>query len=163
MKEIDNAFDGEAERHINEQHAAEQVARDMVVLRYLKEGDTRALAHWLVTDYNPGKDVRRLLSRMFQPDRYDPVDIRQKSDAGIDEVPYGLRTFSRDGKKGPPRDPEAAERNQAIKDCYDQLMERNGPGGHESAIHELEDLLGPEIKGSAIREAVKLRSPKSKS
>lgn len=163
MKEIDNPFDGEVERYIREKHTTEQVARDFVVLCYLNEGDTRALAHLLQRDYSPGDAVKRFLSLMLQPERQAVNDPKKTIEISTSMVPYGLKAFRRDGQKGRPLDPVAAERNQAIKDRYDQIKERIGHGGHESAILELKDLLGKEIKESAIREAVKARSPKSKS
>ncbi len=45
MTEIGNPFDGEAARLMQQQRFTEQQVRDYVVLRYLKIGDTRALAH----------------------------------------------------------------------------------------------------------------------
>jgi hypothetical protein len=163
MTEIDNPFDGEAARFFHEHSVTEQQARDHVVLRYLKLGDTRALAHWLERDYCPGEPIRRLLSLMLQPVRVDAVDPNKTYPISLDDVPFELEAKRRNGKKGAPKNPVSDERNQAIQDCYDRLMSEIGAGGYESVIAELFARLGPEIEENAIREAIKKRSPKSKS
>jgi hypothetical protein len=161
MTEIDNPYDGEAARLFHEQGVTEQQARDAVVLRYLKEGDTRALAHWLERDYCPGEAVRRLLSFMLQPVRSDADDPEKTYTSSLEAVPFELKAKRRDGKRGAPRKPDADERNQAILDCYDRRMAEIGVGGYESTISDLVELLKPDINESTIREAIKNRSPKS--
>jgi hypothetical protein len=76
-------------------------------------------------------------------------------------VPFELKAKRRDGKRGAPRNPVSDERNQAILDCYDRRMAEIGVGGYESVITDLVELLKPDINESAIREAIKDRSPKS--
>lgn len=162
MLEIDNPFDGEAARLFANQDITEQQARDYVVRRYLMLGDTRALAHWLLhDDYSPGEAIKKLLSYMFQPERFDKEDptINYICDTG--KVPYKLIAKKRVGKAGRKTDPETAERNQAIFNKYNKRLENIGFGGSESVISELVDELGPENTESMIREAIKKRSPKS--
>jgi hypothetical protein len=161
MTEIDNPFDGEAARLFHEEGITEQQARDFVVLRYLKEGDTRALAHWLEGNYFPSEAVRRLLSFMLQPVRADANDPDKHYACSPKAVPFELKAKRRDGKRGAPRNPVADERNRAILEKYRQLMAEIGKGGHESAIAHLVELMGPYVSESAIREAIKNRSPKS--
>jgi len=109
MTEIDNPFDGEAARIIHEQDVTEQQARDFVVLRYLKEGDTRALAHWLEGDYFPSEAVRRLLSFMLQPVRTDADDPDKNYTYSLEAVPFELKAKRRDGKRGTPKNPVSDE------------------------------------------------------
>ena len=161
MTEIDNPFDGEAARLFHAQGITEQQARDDVVLRYLKVGDTRALAHWLEGNYCPGEAVRQLLSFMLQPVRVDADDTEKIYTSSLDAVPFELKAKRRDGKRGAPRKPVADERNQAILDYYDRRMAEIGVGGSESVIAELKQLLAPDINESAIRNAIRDRSPKS--
>ncbi len=161
MTEIDNPFDGEVSRLMQQPGVTEQLARDYVVLRYLLLGDTRALAHWLEGDYCPGKKVKALLSVMLQPERTDAADPSKTYKIDVKAVPFELKAKRRDGKRGAPRDPTADERNRVVRENYDQLMSEIGHGGHESAVSELVKRLGPEIGESAIREAIKARSPKS--
>lgn len=161
MGEVDNPFDGEANRLVQEQNVTLQDARDFVVLRYLKDGNTQALAHWLMTDYRPGSTVALMLSYMLQPERQHDGDEAQIVTCHPDVVPFELKATKRLGSRGRKPDSIAAERNQAIYDLYQTLLEEIGPGGSDSAIAELEDLLGPKIGPSMIREAVKNRSPKS--
>lgn len=161
MTEIDNPFDGEASRIMQIHGATEQIARDAVVMRYLKEGNTEALAHWLMTDYKLGRLAAALLSYMLQPKRIvdgDPCNVVE-IDPNI--IPYELTATNRLGRKGPKSDSISAERNQAINDIYKAQMASIGKGGHDSAIAELVELLKPDIKENAIREAIKNRSPKS--
>jgi|GEM_PF-2902239 hypothetical protein len=162
MREIANPFDGEAARLFHEQDFTEQQARDYVVLRYLRVGDTRALAHWLMYGYTPSRAVAVFLSYMLQPERQDDGDPLNVVTCHPKIIPYGLTSFPRAGQKGRPPDPTAAERNQAIKELYDRHMLPIGPGGHESAIAALKELLEPDINKSAIKEALKARSPKSR-
>jgi hypothetical protein len=161
MTEIGNPFDGEAARLMQQQSVTEQQARDYVVLRYLKIGDTRALAHWLEGDYCPGEPVRRLLSFMLQPVRADANNPEKTYTSSLEAVPFELQAKRRNGKRGAPRNPVSDERNQAIFDYYDRRMAEIGVGGYESVITELKQLLAPYINESAIREAIKNRSPKS--
>ena len=161
MAEVDNPFDGEAARLVREQNVTLQEARDAVVLRYLKSGNTQALAHWLMTDYRPGGTVALMLSYMLQPERQLDGDEGQIVTCSPEVVPFELKAKKRLGSRGRKSDSVAAERNQAIYDLYQKLLTDIGPGGSDSAIAELEDLLGPEISPSMIREAVKERSPKS--
>ena len=161
MSEIDNPFDGEACRLMRAQGATEQQARDYVVLRYLRSGDTRALAHWLMGDYSPGPAVKKMVSYMLQPTRQDPEDAGKILTCDPHIIPYELVIKSRGGKKGRRSDRVAAERNQAIRDLYDRRLAQVGKGGSDSVIAELVDELGPEVSESMIREAIKERSPKS--
>ena len=161
ITEIDNPFDDEAARIIHEQNVTEQQARDFVVLRYLKEGDTRALAHWMEGDYFPSEAVRRLFSFMLQPVRTDSDDPDKNYTCSLEAVPFELKAKRRDGKRGAPKNPVSDERNQAISDYYDRRMTEIGVGHYETIIAELVDLLKPDINESAIREAIKNRSPKS--
>jgi hypothetical protein len=163
MTEIDNPFDGEAARLFHGQGVTEQQARDAVVLRYLKVGNTRALAHWLERDYCPGEVVRRLLSFMLQPVRADADDPDKTYTCSLEAVPFELMAKRRDGKRGAPKKPVSDEQNQAILDCYDRRMTEIGVGGYESVITDLVELLAPDINESAIKEALKARSPKSRS
>jgi hypothetical protein len=161
MTDIDNPFDGEAARIVREQGATEQIARDFVVLRHLLSGDTRALAFWLERDFCPGEPIRRLLAYMLQPVREDTEDPTKTFTCSPDLVPFELVAKRRRKQKGRHRNPVADERNTAIKEMYERAYEGIDAGGHESAIKELAEQLGPDIKESAIREAVKKRSPKS--
>jgi len=161
MTEIDNPFDGEAFRAMQQPNITEQIARDYVVMRYLKLGDTRALAHWLERDYNPGKLVKKMLSFMLQPTRVGAEDPSKTYSCSFEAVPFELKTKRRDGKRGAPRNPVSDEKNRIVGENYDLLMAEIGKGGHESAIAQLIEQLGPDINESAIREAIKARSPKS--
>ena len=161
MTAIDNPFDGEAARLQGHENITEQQARDCVVLRYLKLGDTRALAHWLEAGYSPGEPVRRFLSFMLQPVREDVGDPKQTYVCSPEIMPFELKAKRRDGSRGAPRNPVSDERNKAVYDYYTRRMSEIGAGGHESVIAELVTLLGPDLKESAIREAIKARSPKS--
>ena len=161
MTEINNPFDGEAARLMLQPGVTEQHARDYVILRYLNLGDTRALAHWLEGDYRLGREVKRLLSFMLQPERVDADDPARTYTCSFEVVPFELKAKRRDGKRGAPRNPVSDERNRVIGEYYDRLMTEIGKGGHESTIAQLIEQLGPDINESAIREAIKARSPKS--
>jgi hypothetical protein len=161
MTEIDNPFDGEAARLFHGQSVTEQQARDAVVLRYLKDGNTEALAHWLMSDYRPGATVAVFLSYMLQPERQVNGDPRNVVTSDPNIIPYQLIATNRHGHRGRKPSSISAERNQAINDLYTAQMAGIGKGGHDSAIAHLIEQLGPEISESAIREAIKERSPKS--
>ncbi len=161
MREIDNPFDGEAVRLIRDQGMKGSDALDEVVLRYLRQGDTRPLAHWLVAGYCPGEEVRLLLSAMLQPDRETADEAQKVISFDPEEVPYWLEPKRRDGKKGRKRDLVSDERNQVIDDAYRQRLDEVGPGGSDSVIAEMVEEFGPVVSESMIREAIKNRSRKS--
>ena len=98
MIDVDNPFDGEAARLLQQPDVTEQQARDYVILRYLREGNTRALAHWLEGDYSPGKEVKRMLSYMLQPERVYADDPEKTYACSFEAVPFELKAKRRDGK-----------------------------------------------------------------
>jgi hypothetical protein len=100
MTEIDNPFDGEAARLFHGQGVKEQQARDAVVLRYLKDGNTEALAHWLMSDYRPGATVAVFLSYMLQPERQVNGDPRNVVTSDPNIIPYQLIATNRHGHRG---------------------------------------------------------------
>jgi hypothetical protein len=101
------------------------------------------------------------LSYMLQPVRVDADDPQKTYTSSLDAVPFELKAKRRDGKRGAPRNPVSDERNRVILENYDRLMDEHGKRGYKNAIYELVELLKPDIKESAIREAIKARSPKS--
>ncbi len=161
MTEIDNPFDGEAARIVRERGVTKQIARDLVVLRHLLSGDTRALAFWLERDYCPGEPVRHLLAYMLQPVREDTDDPNKTFTCSPDLVPFELSAKRRGGTRGRHTDPVVAERNSAISEMYQRIYTEIGAGGSESAIEEMIEELGPHVGENMIREAIKARSPKS--
>lgn len=159
-KIADNPFDGEANRLLEDPKYTEQMARDEVVQKSLRNGDTRALAHWLEKGYCPGTEVSQLLSRMLQPERDDADDPTKTYKYPPVDVPYKLEAKRRDGRRGARRDPVAAERNRALCEYYQNELGIAGPGSSDSVIKKMvEDL--PGTTESMIREALKKRSPKS--
>ena len=161
--EIDNPFDGEAWRLVRDAGIDLNRAKNLVVFRDLRLGDTRALAHWLMQDdYEPDKAVRFFLSYMLQPRRNDPHDPSVSDEVAHDRLLYRLDAKRRDGKKGRPNDPTAAEINTMISDYYEKKLAELGPGGSEAVVAEMADEFGPHVSESRIREAIKERSPKSR-
>lgn len=160
MTEIDNPWDGQAERFIREHNATEQDARDLVVLTYLREGDTRALAHWLMLDYIPGIEVRRFLSFMLQPKRVAAENPNAKAEVPLDLVQYELQAIRRGGGKGRRRNLASMERDKALRDLYDAKKSEAGKGSSDGVVLEMAEQLGPYIRKPAIREAIKSRSKK---
>lgn len=161
MTEIDNPFDGEASRVMRDKGVSAQVAKDAVVLRYLKEGNTEALAHWLLTDYRPGPTIAMFLSYMLQPIRLSNAEFAKLFEIDKEVVPYELVSKRRSGTKGRKTNSLAAEKNQAIYELYQHLNQKEGAGGSEAAVATLEAILDPGTSLSMIREAIKERSPKS--
>lgn len=160
MEEINNPFDGEAERYVRDTGASQQVARDFVIMKYLHEaGDTRALAHWLWEGFCPGIEVRRYLSWMLQPSRDLDGDPARPARASREKVPFELVAKNRSGKRGTKPDLVAAERNRAINDRYEAL--KTGPGTSEAAKTDIKSLLGPDISSSMVDEATKQRTRKA--
>ena len=158
MSVIDNPFDGEAERRMNVLGCTEDLAKNVVIYRYLLAGDTRALAHWLCEGLALAPDVQVLLSAMLQPERQSADDPGIMIPISKSEVPYMLRAVHRDGRKGRPTDLVAQERNRAIEDLYQKLLAEIGPGGFESAVAEISDILKPHLGDESVREALKKRS-----
>ncbi len=152
--DLDNPFDGEANHIAQETGATLEDARDYVTIKYLTEGDTRALCHWLDGGHTFGPVARRLLSLMLQPVRMDENDCTDH-EISRDLVPWALGPRRRDGKKGRPRDHVAAERNRAGASYYRRRRAELGRGSHESVIAELREMLGNE---GAAKEVPKSRN-----
>jgi hypothetical protein len=155
----DNPFDGEANRLADEKNITILVARDIVIRKYLNNGDTRPLAFWLEKNHPLGSEVRLLLAFMLQPTRENSEFPGKFITVPPGVVPFELKATRRDGKRGRHNDLGAAERNNAILKYYHKRCEEIGPGSSESVIAEIAAF--PDLNESIVREAIKSRSPKS--
>ena len=158
MSTIDNPFDAEAVRLMNLREVTEEVARNVVILKYLKAGDTRPLAYWLPDGLTLHPDVRVFLSAMLQPERMAEGNPEKAYSITPEQVPYALRPVRRDGQMGRPRDMEVEERARAVCDYYDMRMVSIGRGGHDAVITEITDIVKPYLSRSWVLEVVKERS-----
>jgi hypothetical protein len=108
-------------------------AIDLVIVRYLKSGDTRAMAWWFYEGHCPSKIVLNYIACMLQPG----------SGASPDSFPFELITKSRKPKRGrPKKGPEPLLRDWLIfRNVFDRMSEL-GPGSYDSAIKSVAELDG---------------------
>ena len=90
-------------------------AIDLVIVRYLRAGDTRPLAWWLHEGHCPGVQTLNFVAHMLQP----------SSGASIETFPFELRAKSRSPKRGRPKNaPEQNLRDWLIYKFVSKLMEK---------------------------------------
>jgi hypothetical protein len=119
-------------------------ARDLVILDWLRKGDTRPLADLLRTGIVPSSLVLSYLASMLHP-----------ADGTEDAVSYMLVPKRRREGRGANDNPEIEIRDQLIADNIERLMREIGPGGYDAAVKQLSTLIG--LSEKTIRNAYDLR------
>ena len=111
---------------------SEEEAMGLVIVRYLKAGDTRALAWWLYNGHCPSPIVLKYIACMLQPGK--PV---------LKHLPFELATKSLAPKRGrPKKGPEPNLRDWLIfKNVY-ELIKDMGDGSYDAAIKQIAELEG---------------------
>ena len=110
-------------------------AIDLVILRYLRAGDTRALAWWCYEGHCPSNRILQFLGIMLQPE----------TQVSTVSLPYELIAKSRIPTRGRPKKrPETKLRDWLMYRNIVRYMADNGAGSYESAIANLCELDGVE-------------------
>jgi hypothetical protein len=104
-------------------------ATDLVIFRWLQEGDLKALAGALKAGHVPAPWILAHIGKMLDPD-----------DGGPELVPYQLLAKKRSGKSGPPTKPETVPRDLIATVMVRRLM-KDGATQAE-AIMGVADALG---------------------
>jgi hypothetical protein len=124
------------------QNIPDKEAFDLVILRYLRYGDTRPLAWWLHEGHSPNAQTLDYIAHMLQP----------SSSAPIERFPFELIAKSRSPKPGRPKKvPEKNLRDWLIYKNVCGFMERIGPGSYEAAIAEISSFEG--LERSTVKRA----------
>jgi hypothetical protein len=111
-------------------------AIDLVIIRYLRCGDTRALAWWLNEGHCPSPDTLKYVACMLQPG----------SGANTKDFPFKLTAKSRVPRRGrPKKGPEPNLRDWLIYKNVAVRMDEIGPGSYDSAIEEVASYEGLEV------------------
>jgi len=114
-------------REIDENEAA-----DVVIVRYLKAGDTRALAWWLYEGHCPSPIVLKYIACMLQPGKAD-----------TNHIPFELISKSRTPRRGRPKKrPEQNLRDWLIYKEVSNLIHDMGRGSYDAAIAKVAELQG---------------------
>jgi hypothetical protein len=117
-------------------------AVDLVIVRYLRTGDTRALAWWLYEGHTMSERARKFIAVMLQPG----------SKATTEAVPFELAAKTRTPKRGrPKKGPEPSLRDWLLFRFIYNFMQDRGPGQYDAAITELAELQG--IERATIKRA----------
>ena len=130
------------------------VAIDFVCIRYLRNGDTRALAWFLREGHLPLDKLCTYLSGMLAP-----------GDIPGNRLPFELRAVSRDGRRGRRSSPEKELRDWLIYKQVIKQIEVLGAGSYEAAISDIAALKGlnrPTVKRAyeTIAKALSDHAPK---
>ena len=137
-----NAWTIEAEIVSSAKDIPHAEAIDLVIVRYLRFGDTRALAWWLYEGHTPSPITLKYIACMLQPG----------SGASTKSLPYELISKSRTPKRGrPPKGPEADLRDWLIYKNVQRLMDEAGPGTYDAAISQTAALQG--LNQAAVKRA----------
>ncbi len=143
----------EADILMRERGWSKEKARDVVIAKWLRAGDTKALGALLELGHAPGPGVLNFLARMLQHESLDTAKDR-------DEVPFRLVAQSRTGQRGRPLDPEIAVRDRLLAL---QVEKRVSAGvTKEAAVADVVEMLDPndaDFKAArTVDEAHKRRS-----
>jgi len=126
-------WEADAEMLANLERCSLAEATDLVIFRWLQEGDTMALAAALTSGHVPAPYVLKYVGKML-----DPNGITTKD--GSELVPYRLLAKKRSGKSGPPTKPETLPRDIVANAMVRRLM-KDGATQAE-AIMGVADALG---------------------
>jgi hypothetical protein len=128
-----NAWTIEAEMVSSVKDIPHTEAIDLVIVRYLRFGDTRALAWWLDEGHTPSPATLKYTACMLQPG----------SGASTKSFPYELITKSRTPKRGrPTKRPEENLRDWLIYKNVKHFMDKAGPASYDAAITDTAALQG---------------------
>ena len=137
-----NAWTIEAEIVSSAKDIPHAEAIDLVIVRYLRFGDTRALAWWLYEGHTPSPITLKYIACMLQPG----------SGASTKSLPYELISKSRTPKRGrPPKGPEADLRDWLIYKNVQHFMAESGAGTYDAAISQTAALQG--LNQAAVKRA----------
>ena len=133
VSDLENAWTIEAEMVSSAKDIPHAEAIDLIIVRYLRFGDTRALAWWLYEGHTPSPITLKYIACMLQPG----------SGASTKLLPYELISKSRTPKRGrPPKGPEADLRDWLIYKNVKHFMDEAGPGSYDAAIRDIATLQG---------------------
>ena len=133
VSNLENAWTIEAEMVSSAKDIPRAKAIDLVIVRYLRFGDTRALAWWLYEGHTPSSTTLKYIACMLQPG----------SGASTKSFPYELIAKSRASKRGrPPKGPEADLRDWLIYKNVKHFMDKAGPSSYDAAIRDIATLQG---------------------
>ena len=142
VSNLQNAWTIEAEMVSSAKDIPHAKAIDLVIVRYLRFGDTRALAWWLYEGHTPSPTTLKYIACMLQPG----------SGASTKSLPYELITKSRTPMRGrPPKGPEADLRDWLIYKNVQRFMDESGPGTYDAAISQTAALQG--LNQAAVKRA----------
>jgi len=138
----ENAWTIEAEMVSSAKDIPRAKAIDLVIVRYLRFGDTRALAWWLYEGHTPSPTTLKYIACMMQPG----------SGASTKSLPYELIAKSRTPKRGrPTKRPEADLQDWLIYENVQRLIDEAGPGTYDAAIRQIAALDG--LNQAAVKRA----------
>ena len=123
-KAPDNPWAVETDRMARESGRSFRACRDLVILRWLKKGDVRPLAHLFATGHRPGPKVLTYFAGMLHPE-FAPEFIGFDGQSKVPDYPYRLKVTSTTGAKGPRDNPEYDLRDRLIAD-YVELKRAAG-------------------------------------
>jgi hypothetical protein len=128
-----NAWTVEAEMVSSAKDIPHAEAIDLIIVRYLRFGDTRALAWWLYEGHTPSPTTLKYIACMLQPG----------SGAATKSFPYELIAKSRTPKRGRPiKRPEENLRDWLIYKNVKHFMDKAGPSSYDAAIRDIATLQG---------------------
>jgi hypothetical protein len=140
----------ETDRLARESGQSYTACRDVVILRWLKKGDVRPLAHLLLTGHRPGPKVLRYLAGMLHPD-FAPVFIGFDGQPKTPDYQYRLTVTSTTGARGPRDNPENDLRDRLIAA---QVERKRAEGStREEALVAVAELCGGRSRIEMVRKA----------
>nr|ADI18630.1 hypothetical protein [uncultured Rhodospirillales bacterium HF4000_24M03] len=107
-------------------------AIDLVIVNYLKAGDTSPLAYWFFEGHCPSPTILKYIACMLLP-----------GSGSESHVPFKLISKSRSPTRGrPSKGPQQKLRDRLIFINVASLIQQHGPGTYDSAITKISELQG---------------------
>lgn len=121
-------WDIQVDRRVQENNLSKEAARDVVIIEWLRKGNTTPFTAFVSAGHIPSIDIIKYVALMMNP-----------PDGNDELVPYALEVSSR-GKRGSRRDPAIEERNKLMAKNVKRLIEEGKT--YNKALDEVADLVG---------------------
>ena len=133
-------WDIHVDQRIKENNLTQNQARDVVIIEWLRKGDTTPFSAFVSAGHTPSIDIIKYVALMMNPPE------------GTDKlVPFSLKASPR-GRKGRPPDPAIEARGKLIAQYVERLMKEGK--SYDEALFEVAEVLGEGLDSDIPRDTV---------
>ena len=133
-------LDIHVDQRIKENNLTQNQARDVVIIEWLRKGDTTPFTAFVSAGHTPSIDIIKYVALMMNPPE------------GTDKlVPFSLKASPR-GRKGRPPDPAIEARGKLSAQYVERLMKEGK--SYDEALFEVAEVLGEGLDSDIPRDTV---------